>query len=647
MRIYHKAYRNKNPSRKASIKGDKKKVHNELIRILQSPSRKKNPGESIEAFNVLGNLNAYIADERAKASDSSLSEDKRKAAAEKAESFIALRNTVQARIKGNLERDTLEYSLSEALRDLSAAEVKVLKRLIAEAGGEVSPEKGKDLRAQVGRDPEVIRLQKRVDRARDLEAKTKKLVRAAIRRNQMSMVEWGRGELQHAQIKSSDASAREEIGDEVYIPADRDLWNRAKDVIAKKHPEGYVPPRLVSKRRDELKLLIEMSHLSTPASRKKEIRYKLETAFRNRLKTKTILTYEKLGGKPLSEAERQKLKRSASQRMQKLGEPFKVGPNFYGVVSKSGSDFKWALVDARGRVHFSGKAASKKSSSKNIGISFRILESLVTMDKSRVGWDELSANDRRWLESNYPDISEKVAKLMLKNINKRIKVTKETAYWLMKAGGLGQFEKTIKEGIEKMGVGEERIISGVDGDYSIHIKRGAKNIYTMWVVTSDGRESQRRRIEGLKKAISRGHAIGGAMSGASRVTGAVRNPAKIRKLNADARRFFAKKNPDFPKVSAEEADIKELAGMFRIPRDPEDAYRYGLYFGIIRGIDTCGVQNYMKRKRIRKKYEKRIFEGMVSESSRAGGLRDGGLRSKRSRKKSEYDEDILSILDTM
>lgn len=60
--------------------------------------------------------------------------------------------------------------------------------------------------------------------------------------------------------------------------------------------------------------------------------------------------------------------------------------------------------------------------------------------------------------------------------------------------------------------------------------------------------------------------------------------------------------------------------MFQIPDDNEEAFRYGVYFGIIRGIDTCGVQNYFTRRKIRKRYQKRALEGLVSEATRAAGI---------------------------
>jgi hypothetical protein len=83
--------------------------------------------------------------------------------------------------------------------------------------------------------------------------------------------------------------------------------------------------------------------------------------------------------------------------------------------------------------------------------------------------------------------------------------------------------------------------------------------------------------------------------------------------------------------------------MVQIPSDAKKAFRYGLYMGIIRGIDTCGVQNYLKRKRIRKKYEKRILEGFMTTSKRAAGI---GSRASSESSSSEPDlDDILSELD--
>lgn len=130
------------------------------------------------------------------------------------------------------------------------------------------------------------------------------------------------------------------------------------------------------------------------------------------------------------------------------------------------------------------------------------------------------------------------------------------------------------------------------------------------------------------------------MVGAGQVLKAISNPTKLKRLNSDARRFFAKKNPKLPRQEADIADIKELTGMFQIPDDNEEAFRYGLYFGIIRGIDTCGVQNYLKRKRIRKRYQERLLEGLISETTRAGGL-SVSTRGKKGRSKKRSEDPVL------
>ena len=196
-----------------------------------------------------------------------------------------------------------------------------------------------------------------------------------------------------------------------------------------------------------------------------------------------------------------------------------------------------------------------------------------------------------------------------------------------------------------MSVGEERVFRGKNNAYKIIVRRGMRNKYTMWVIARDGKESAKRRLDGCETAVARGHMIGGAMVGVGKVAGAIENPAKIKRLNNEARRFFAKKNPKIPRTPAEEDDIQELTGMITIPENNEDAFRYGLYFGIIRGIDTCGVQNYMKRKRIRRKYQERLIEGAMSEAFRAGGISKGKTKSSKKGSSSSFsDSDIASIL---
>ena len=598
-------------------------------------TRKSNPkksgfGRAVGSYNMLAKLNGLIQDEARRAGDRSLSPAERKDARKSVGNFIALRDTVAAKIEGHLDGPALGYSLEEALRDLTAAEIRIVRRMIDETSSPDDPPmrayvKAKRARALAVKDPELERLQGRVDKAQNLADQNMKLFRSAIKRGQISSTEWMRGSDRHKEIHDADAGARAAFGDERFKAKDTDLWKRVNQAILLKYPGGYIPPRLDSKKREEMKLLIEMSHSSTSAERRKEIRTGLEEAMRTRLRNRTIVVYEKAGGRQLTRAEKAKIKRDGSQKMQTLGEPFKVGPSFYGVINSVKDGFKWSLVDERGRVHISGSSNTKNSSSKNIGIAFRIVESLAMMDKERVGWDELPANDRRWLESNYPDISEKVARLLLRNINKKVKVSKATATWIAKSGGLAAFKLKGSEGMPKdckgMAIGEERAFKGPKGQYVVVVQRMAlRNKYSMHVVTKEGRKSQPRRLDGCDRALSRGHALGGSMVGVGQVLKAISNPTKIKKLNSEARRYFAKKNPDLPRGEADVSDIKELVGMFKVPDDPEQAFRYGLYFGIVRGLDTCGVQNFFKRKQIRKRYQERLLEGLLSETARAGGI---------------------------
>lgn len=656
MRIFHTGHRQRNPApRRAALRGAKKQVHADLLKALKNPvARKSNPkksgyGRSIDAFNLLARLDGHIRDEAVKAGDRSLSAAKRKESRKSVQSLLALRETLAAKIEGHLDGPALDYSLEEALRELTAAEIRVIQKLIKEAGGGASPEEGELIRARAKLDPEVKRLQARVDKAKSIADQSAKLFAAAIKRNKISATEWQRGTDRHQEISASDAAAREELGDEHFAPSDKDLWKRINQALLRKYPGGYIPPRLDSQKRKEMKLLIEMNHSSSSAARRKEIHDALSRVIQTRLRNRAIKVYEKSGGKQLSHAEKKRLKREGSQKMQTLGTPFKVGPSFYGVITDSKSGFKWSLVDERGRVHFSGSSTTKNSSSKNIGIAFRIVESLAMMDKERVGWDELPANDRRWLESNYPSISEKVARLLLRNINKRVKVSKPTAVWLAKSGGLGAFETKESKGMPKdckgMGVGEERTFKGPKNQYIIYVQKGIRNKYTMRVQMRDGRKSQPRRLDGCSKALARGHAIGGSMVGAGQVMKAISNPTKLKKLNSDARRFFAKKNPriknpKLPRDEADVSDIKDLVGMFKIPDDAEEAFRYGLYFGIVRGLDTCGVQNFFKRKQIRKRYQERLLEGLMSETARAGGIAmKTRVKSKARPKKGKKSQD--------
>jgi len=668
MRLYHTAYRQKNPTRKAGLRGSKKKLHADIMRIL-NPSRRKNPDSApkkkapkaeephkpvsfreaeakdlfkkrgltraVKAYNLLGRIDVEIKEYAIKAGDRKATSAERKNARRHITHLMGLRDTIQARISGNIDDENLEYALAEAIKDLTAAEVRAIQKMLTKragiytgAGGSrfIGPEEGAMIRERAKMDPVVQKIQARVSRLTNLSEESKKRFEAAIQRNQLSVTEWARGTGRHGEIMEAEAAEAEEMGDVIFDAADEALWARVVAALKKKYPSKYIPPRDKRQKEKELKLLIEMSHADTTAKRKKTIRKGLNTILNTRLRNKAIVLYEKAGGRPKTRLEVQIEKQikdketSRVKRQKALGVGFTVGQDRHGVIDKSGKGFKWALFDSKGNIYLWGTSATNNAASKSIGIAYRIDESLSRKGK---GWDDLPVNDRRWIENNRPTLSKIVARKMLKNINKRVKVDRSTALWIAKAADLGTKEVSSVEMIKTckgMTIGEEREFRGKQGAYMIHVRRGTGTKYAMKVVMKDGRESTRRNVDGCSKVLKRAHALAGAMTGAAKVAKAAKNPTKIRRLNSDARRYFAKQNPKMPRQTAESADIKELAGMFKIPDDNEAAFKYGLYFGIVRGIDTCGVQNYFKRKRIRKTYQERLIEGLMSETARAGGI---------------------------
>lgn len=69
-------------------------------------------------------------------------------------------------------------------------------------------------------------------------------------------------------------------------------------------------------------------------------------------------------------------------------------------------------------------------------------------------------------------------------------------------------------------------------------------------------------------------------------------------------------------IGHEEQFTADLEAVWGIPADSQEAYRVGYYEGVVRGIDTCGVQNYFKRKKIRKNYEKELLEAREEAQAR-------------------------------
>lgn len=170
-----------------------------------------------------------------------------------------------------------------------------------------------------------------------------------------------------------------------------------------------------------------------------------------------------------------------------------------------------------------------------------------------------------------------------------------------------------------MTIGEERIIRGKRRAYSIYVKKKMGGNYEIRVKDLSGNMSKRYTIKGCDQALAYGHAIGGSMAGASKVSKAMGNPSSMKRLENGARKYFRQSNPKRKREEASAEDIQGFAGLVQIPYDNEEAFKYGLYFGIIRGIDTCGVQNYFERRKIRKKYVDALLGSPSDIVSKATG----------------------------
>ena len=613
MRIYHRYYRQKNPRNSHALRGDRKKVYDQIADSLgQVGGVRRNPGEMIDAFNILGEINRYIDDGH--------------------DELIPLRDIVSARIDGYLSKDAMNYSVAEAIRNLSAAQVKVVKQMIADAGGEVSPEERRmiDVAAGIrptpptrpGQEgvaypsvrPSVLRASSRLEEAERAEG----AFRAAIRAGQLSATEFQIGPERLEAMAYQQRSAREELGSERYKAEDEKLWKEVARKLERKYPEKYIPPKSESKRREEFRLLVKMSHRDTPDNVKKSIKKRLQTAISNRWQTARILAYEAAGG-------RESYRGREVGEKKKDGIPFPLGPGFFGVVlpPKQGK-FKWILFDKEKTIYMQGESDHKGSAVRDAGIAYRVLSNLTGLDDA-AGWDNLPNADIRWLEAKMPSLSVTVARMLLLNVNERRRVSRDTAVWLSQSAKIPKVELSEVKDVSKicsdMTTGEERIFPGEKNLFDIYVKKGAGGKFSYFVKLPDGRTSAVRRMAGCDEIIQKASVVGGAMIGGIEVARAIPNPQKIKRLEDSAQKYFRKQNPKMRRQPAEVSDIRELTGMIGVPPDPKDAYRYGFYAGIIRGIDTCGVQNYFKRKKIRNTFQERLLSAAMETTALVTGTR--------------------------
>ena len=311
-----------------------------------------------------------------------------------------------------------------------------------------------------------------------------------------------------------------------------------------------------------------------------------------------------------------------------------------------------------------GYSASKEKASQGINIAHRIYKKLMGLG-DEAGYDTISSEDRRWLRENRPKLSEGIAALLLNTIDRTIKgaekerakgkkgvhtevlqyliresrefgeevqvakkkITKEESRWT--AGDHISPGKLVKLGrskgwssLSRMTAGETRTHMG--RGYRLGIRRMMRgDKYEITVKTKSTTHVQ--LISGTpKKVEARAFAIAGTVMGAEKVDKALKasNPSSsLKRLNASARRGLRRKNPALPREVVETGTFEEMSPMFALPDDVQEAYNLGISAGIIQGIDTCGVQNWARRRKLRKEYEAKMTKGFLKFQKQVGARR--------------------------
>lgn len=679
MRLFNQHYRQKNPSRRTALGGEKKSLHSEMMRALNKPRKnpdrpfsyklalqhdearermKRRDASAVEAFNLLGELNTLV--------ESGFTQ------------FIPLRDVVAADIEGYLAEGQAHLQLEEALRDLKKKDVLVLQEQLNQAhyadlaAGTSSRSRRLRQRHEQREDVKAAR-----QKARVLESKRGRLedqMREWLRRSKVSDVAFLVGEDRLKGMKDMSKAAREELGAEIgaYIPADPKLWKRVERALESRYKNRYVPPSLKSVKQAEMEALSRIATLkqqekaSSNLSERKALRKKREKiearlakAAAARWRSKVVLAYEDAGGREFIG------KKVGAKKFKNFDEPYPLGDGLFGVISEKGSgQYRWFLTDGS-QVHMSDKVADLRTASRQTKIAKRAFVDLLTVGgmtddagDSLAGWDNIEDKNRRWLEDNKPDISPAIARMLLNNIGDRHMPDRKTATWLVKSSKLKeedlqkkQPKVTRRTGVKNMTAGEVREFPGRNKKYKIRVRRSTDGFRT----TVDAKSGS-KKVFFTKKAsevLPKAHVLGGLLTGAEQVSEAISNPSKLKRMHTTAKRNLAKrekrrgrkKNPEAPRVKAGTADIKSLASLYAIPDDAEEAFKLGLYFGIMRGIDTCGVQNYFERKRIRKKFAEQLMRGAFETAAEAGGVSPPKSRKTSGRKRPKGLSALLADID--
>jgi len=632
-------------SKAAKIESQAKAARKEIAR------RAPKTGASIDAFNVLGALEKLIAEGKTE--------------------YIPLRDTIKAELDGYFMGDSGDRALEEAVRDLTQTQVKLLRkeidkaRMVAPAVG-FSYGRAAAIRRKIAALPEIQEKRSRIKKLQYKQDKADKAFRDAVARSILSVKgPYRYGAKRKAEMDKQIAGAREEMGSvSTYVPADPELWSKVEKALEKKFPYRYVPAKLKSVRKTEWERLIRLAHKDTPTSERKRIKSSLEDALRNRWRTQMVMNYEALGGREYLGTKIRKAK------FESLGKPFPLGSGLFGVINSDGKKYRWHLIDSPDppvTVHMSGTTKDVQGGSRQLKVAARVLIDLITMGSKSdpkgtplTGWDYLSEKNRKWLSENKPYLSTAASRMILTNINKKHKVDKKTAVWLVDSAKLPE-EKAEKVAMRRtspfkgMVTGEERELKGAKNAYTVTVKKTMDG-YRVTVRTKDGKEKSflTKRVSDIR---SKSAVLGGLMTGATEVSKAVSNPTKLRRLKNSSDRYFAKVNPKrgrrknppvgIPRVKASPEDIKSLQSLYAIPDDAAEAYRLGFYFGIIRGIDTCGVQNYFERRRIRKEFSQKLLSGAFEVASGAAGVAGAPAKKTRRKKSSTTLESLDAEVESM
>lgn len=326
-----------------------------------------------------------------------------------------------------------------------------------------------------------------------------------------------------------------------------------------------------------------------------------------------------------------------SSRRARLDTPVKMGI-FSGIVHSPYEDdiidlYRWELFSPAHELILSGSAKRHSSAAQALAHGHDIVDNILK-------GGEISRDRRRWLKGTRggkqaSDVQTHPA------FDKLIKQAE-----LGGIGGAAQaYEAPSREVARKFGrrapslsLGEEEEIAGKA--YTVFARRDREG-YWIKVHTRPDPETGKVYETGwsgpyksLDRAYRKANLIGGQMTGAQEFLAA--NPARRRTLYMGARRALAKHNPPalagllgptIPRSAMTGTEtFADIAESIDVPPRSEDAFRVGYAWGVMNGIDTCGVQNWNKRRKLRRAYEKEILS---SYAKVAGDIIERGKKGRR------------------